>query len=183
MIQRHKLGEADFRGERFKSWPKDLQGNNDLLSLTRPDVIYGIHRAYLEAGADIVETNTFSGTCIAQLDYGLEGYAYELNLVRRRGAGGRCGHARRSAPLALHDSPLASRALQESARVARRACDDVSALQPHKPRFVAGALGPTNRTLSISPKVRQKRGVGGNPLSPPLRNVTFLRSRTRVRAT
>ena len=81
MIQRHKLGEADFRGDRFRSWHKDLQGNNDLLSITRPDVIYGIHRGYLEAGADMVETNTFSGTCIAQLDYGLEDLAYELNLV------------------------------------------------------------------------------------------------------
>ena len=84
MIQRHKLVEKDFRGERFAAWHKDLQGNNDLLSITRPDVIYGIHRGYLEAGADFVETNTFSGTCIAQLDYGLEAYAYELNLVRAR---------------------------------------------------------------------------------------------------
>lgn len=82
MVQRHKLSEEDFRGERFKTWHKDLKGNNDLLSITRPDVIYGIHRGYLEAGADLVETNTFSGTCIAQLDYGLEDLAYELNYVR-----------------------------------------------------------------------------------------------------
>jgi 5-methyltetrahydrofolate--homocysteine methyltransferase len=81
MVQKHKLDEPDFRGERFKDWAKPLKGNNDLLSLTRPDVIYGIHRGYLEGGADIVETNTFSGTSIAQLDYGLESYAYELNLV------------------------------------------------------------------------------------------------------
>ncbi len=131
MIQRHKLTEADFRGERFKDWAKDLKGNNDLLSITRPDVIYGIHRQYLEAGADIVETNTFSSTFVAQADYGMEELAYELNL--------------------------------ESARVARRACDDIEALDPSRPRFVAGALGPTNRTASISPDVN----------NPGFRAITF----------
>jgi 5-methyltetrahydrofolate--homocysteine methyltransferase len=121
MIQRHKLTEADFRGERFRDWPRDVKGNNDLLSITRPDVIAGIHRAYLEAGADIVETNTFSSTVVAQADYGMQELAYELNL--------------------------------ESARIARAVCDEVTARDPSRPRFVAGALGPTNRTASISPDV------------------------------
>lgn len=121
MIQRHRLQEEDFRGDRFRDHPRDLKGNNDLLSITRPDVIEGIHRQYLEAGADIVETNTFSSTTIAQADYGLEALAYELNF--------------------------------ESARIARRACDAVEAADPSRPRFVAGAVGPTNRTASISPDV------------------------------
>ncbi len=121
MIQRHKLTEADFRGTRFKDWPRDVKGNNDLLSITRPDVIRSIHMEYLDAGADIVETNTFSSTTIAQADYGMEALAYELNL--------------------------------EGARLARSACDEVTARDPARPRFVAGAIGPTNRTASISPDV------------------------------
>ncbi|NBN63340.1 methionine synthase [Pannonibacter tanglangensis] len=120
-IQTLRLDEAAFRGTRFADWPQDLKGNNDLLSLTRPDDIRAIHVAYLEAGADIVETNTFSSTTIAQADYGMEALAYELNF--------------------------------ESAKLARQACDIVSAKTPERPRFVAGAIGPTNRTASISPDV------------------------------
>ena len=84
MIQRYKLDEADYRGERFKDWPSDLKGNNDLLSLTRPDIIGAIHREYLEAGADIIETNTFSSTAIAQADYNMQSLAYELNVASAR---------------------------------------------------------------------------------------------------
>lgn len=121
MIQRHSLTESDFRGARLKDHPYSLKGNNDLLSLTAPDIIVDIHRAYLEAGSDIIETNTFSSTAIAQADYHLESLAYELNL--------------------------------EGARLARRAADEFTAANPDKPRFVAGALGPTNKTLSLSPDV------------------------------
>ena len=121
MIQRHGLDEAAFRGDRFAGHGQDLKGNNDLLVLTRPDVIGGIHHAYLEAGSDIVETNTFSSTAIAQSDYGLEGLAHELNV--------------------------------EAARLARAAADEWTRRTPDRPRFVAGAIGPTNRTLSISPDV------------------------------
>ncbi len=120
-IQLLKLDEAAYRGDRFKDWPSDIKGNNDLLSLTQPDAIRKIHVDYLEAGADIVETNTFSSTTIAQADYGMEELAYELNF--------------------------------ESAKLAREACDKVTAQDPSRPRFVAGALGPTNRTASISPDV------------------------------
>jgi 5-methyltetrahydrofolate--homocysteine methyltransferase len=123
MIQRHKLKEEDFRGERFKDYPSDLQGNNDLLSLTRPDVIRDIHKAYYQAGADIAETNTFSGTSIAMADYGMEDLVYELNY--------------------------------ESARLAREAADEYTQKQPDKPRFVAGSIGPTNRTASMSPDVNR----------------------------
>ncbi len=130
MIQRLKLSEADFRGERFKDWPRDLKGNNDLLILTQPDAVEAIHRQYFEAGADIVETNTFSSTSIAQADYGMEALAYELNY--------------------------------EGARVARRAADAVAA-ETGIPRYVAGAIGPTNRTASISPDVN----------NPGYRAVTF----------
>ena len=119
MIQRHKLGEADFRGERFAAHAKDLKGNNDLLVLTRPDVIGQIHRQYLAAGADIIETNTFGATSIAQEDYGLAGFAREMNVA--------------------------------AARIAHEAAREYST--PDKPRFVAGALGPTPRTASISPDV------------------------------
>ena len=121
MIQRRGLSEQDFRGERLRAHPSDLKGNNDLLILTRPDVIGEIHREYLAAGADIIETNTFSSTRIAQADYGLESLAYELNV--------------------------------EGARIARAAADEWSAKTPDRPRFVAGAIGPTNRTLSLSPDV------------------------------
>jgi len=131
LIQRHRLGEADFRGERFRDHPRDLQGDNELLVLTRPDVIEEIHRAYLEAGADLIETNTFSANRVSQADYGLEALCHELNLA--------------------------------AARLARRAADDYSARTPEQPRFVAGAIGPTNRTLSISPDVND----------PSFRNLTF----------
>ena len=129
MIQRYPLTEEDFRGARFADHPKPLRGNNDLLSLTRPDIIRGIHAEYFAAGADMVETNTFSGTTIAQADYGLEHVVYEINY--------------------------------ESARLAREAADEYST--PDKPRFVAGAVGPTNRTASLSPDVNR----------PGYRAVTF----------
>jgi len=131
MIQKHKLSEADFRGERFKDWPRDLKGNNDLLTLTRPDVIREIHEAYLAAGADIIETNTFNSTSISQADYGMEAQVGELN--------------------------------REGAKLARAAADAWTAKTPSQPRFVAGAIGPTNRTASISPDVAD----------PAKRNVTF----------
>ena len=131
MIQRHTLGEADFRGEKFKDHPYPLKGNNDLLSITRPDIIKDIHRQYLEAGADIIETNTFSGTSIAQADYHLEDYVYELNY--------------------------------QSAKIAREVADEFSKKEPGKPRFVAGAMGPTNKTASLSPEVN----------NPGFRSVTF----------
>jgi len=131
MIQRYRLTEAEFRGQRFRDHHHDLKGNNDLLVLTRPDVIREIHDAYLEAGADIIETNTFSSTTIAQADYKLEAIAYELS--------------------------------REGARLARNAADEWNGKTPERPRFVAGAIGPTNRTLSISPDV-------GNPA---FRAVTF----------
>jgi 5-methyltetrahydrofolate--homocysteine methyltransferase len=120
-IQAYKLSEDDFRKGWFEDHDKPLQGNNDLLSMTRPDVIQAIHEAYLEAGADIIVTNTFSGTTIAQADYGLEKYAYDINY--------------------------------HGAKVAKAACDKYNALNPDKPRFVAGSMGPTNMTLSISPDV------------------------------
>ncbi len=129
MIQGQELDEADFRGERFADWGQDLQGNNDLLSLTRPELIRDIHREYLAAGADIVETNTFNATAISQADYGLESIVYELNVA--------------------------------AARLAREAADEFSS--ERQPRFVAGVLGPTNRTASISPDVSD----------PGSRNVRF----------
>ncbi|HRN07132.1 MAG TPA: homocysteine S-methyltransferase family protein, partial [Ottowia sp.] len=119
MIQRFKLTEAQYRGERFKDFPKDVKGNNELLSLTRPDVISAIHEQYLAAGADIIETNTFGATQVAQADYDMAHLAREMNVA--------------------------------SARLARAACDKYST--PDKPRFVAGALGPTPKTASISPDV------------------------------
>ena len=119
MIQRFKLTEAQYRGERFKDFHKDVKGNNELLSLTRPDVIRDIHERYLAAGADLIETNTFGATTIAQADYDMADLAYEMNLA--------------------------------SARIAREACDKYST--PDKPRFVAGAVGPTPKTASISPDV------------------------------
>ena len=132
MIQRHTLQEADFRGERFKDHGYTLKGNNDILSITRPDIIKDIHRLYFEAGADIAETNTFSGTSIAQADYHIdEAAVYLLNY--------------------------------QSARIAREVADEVTLLQPGKPRFVAGAMGPTNKTASLSPDVN----------SPGFRAITF----------
>ena len=121
MIQRYKLTEEDFRTPELVNHPKSLKGNNDLLSLSRPDIIRQIHREYLEAGADIIETNTFSGTTIAQADYELSHLAYAINF--------------------------------ESAKIAREVADEFSVNEPNKPRFVAGAIGPTNRTASLSPDV------------------------------
>jgi len=121
MIQRHKLEEADYRGERFKDWHTDVKGNNDLLSITQPQIIIDIHKQYLDAGADIIETNTFSSTSIAQADYDMQSLAYELNVA--------------------------------SAKCARAAADEYTAKDPSKPRFVAGAIGPLNKTLSLSPDV------------------------------
>lgn len=121
MIQNYKLEEKDFRNEQLKDHPSPLKGNNDLLSITRPDIIKDIHRAYYEAGADIAETNTFSSTTIAQADYKLEHLAYELNY--------------------------------QSAKIAAEIAQEFTEKEPHKPRFVVGSLGPTNRTASISPDV------------------------------
>ena len=131
MLQRHGFSEADYRGTRFADWPSDLRGNNDLLTLTQPDAILGIHRAYLDAGSDLIETNTFNAQRISLADYGMQELAYELNL--------------------------------ESARLARVECDAAMDRDPARPRYVAGALGPTNRTASISPDVND----------PGARNVTY----------
>ncbi|MGJ8735947.1 homocysteine S-methyltransferase family protein [Zobellia laminariae] len=121
MLQRYKFTEEDFRGERFKDWEHPLQGNNDLLSLTQPEAIAEVHRKYFAAGADIVETNTFSGTTIAMADYFMEDLVYELNY--------------------------------ESARIAKKVADEFTAKEPNKPRYVAGSIGPTNKTASMSPDV------------------------------
>jgi 5-methyltetrahydrofolate--homocysteine methyltransferase len=137
MIQRYKLSEADYRGERFKDHGKSLKGNGDLLQITRPDVVEAIHEAYLRAGADIVETNTFGATSVAQADYDLGSIAREMNVA--------------------------------GARLAREACDKFSSAD--KPRFVAGALGPTPKTASISPDVND----------PAARNVTFAELRDAYR--
>ncbi|MCW3148050.1 methionine synthase [Stutzerimonas stutzeri] len=131
MIQSYKLQEADYRGARFADWPQDVKGNNDLLLLSRPDVIQAIEKAYLDAGADILETNTFNATRVSQADYGMEELVYELNV--------------------------------EGARLAREVADAKTAETPDRPRFVAGVLGPTSRTCSISPDVN----------NPGYRNVTF----------
>src|SRR4051812_42570185 len=128
-IQRDRPDEAGYRGERFKDWPSPLQGNNDLLTLTQPDIIAGIHREYLEAGADILETNTFNANKVSLADYGMEELAHELNF--------------------------------EAAALARKVADEFST--PDRPRYVAGALGPTTRTASISPDVND----------PAARNVSF----------
>lgn len=134
MLQRHKFSEEDFRGERFKDWPVPLQGNNDLLSITQPDAIKEVHRLYFEAGADIVETNTFSGTTIAMADYEMEDLVYELNY--------------------------------ESAKIAKEVAEEITQKEPHKPRFVAGSIGPTNKTASMSPDVNDPgfRAVSFNEL-------------------
>jgi 5-methyltetrahydrofolate--homocysteine methyltransferase len=131
MIQSYKLEEKDYRGERFADWAVDLKGNNDLLSITQPDIIRAIHQAYFEAGSDIVETNTFNATSIAMADYEMESLVYEINV--------------------------------ESARLARQAAGEFTAKTPEKPRFVAGVLGPTNRTASMSPDVND----------PGFRNISF----------
>src|ERR1043166_3823166 len=131
MIQGYQLAEADYRGARFERHPRDLKGDHDLLALTRPDVIHEIHRAYLEAGADIIETNTFNANRVSQADYGLENQVYELNVA--------------------------------AARIAVELAREYAERNPEKPRFVAGSIGPTNRTLSISPKVE----------NPAFRSIAF----------
>jgi 5-methyltetrahydrofolate--homocysteine methyltransferase len=131
MLQQYNFQEEDFRGERFKDYPSPLQGNNDLLSLTQPEAIAEIHAKYFEAGADIVETNTFSGTTIAMADYDMEDLVYELNF--------------------------------ESAKIAKQVADKFSKENPSKPRFVAGSIGPTNKTASLSPDVNR----------PEYRAITF----------
>jgi 5-methyltetrahydrofolate--homocysteine methyltransferase len=131
LVQRYGLSESDFRGERFRDHPRDVRGDTDLLTLTRPDVVRAVHDAYLAAGADIISTDTFAATRIAQADYGLESVAYEMHV--------------------------------EAARIARAAADAAEALEPGRPRFVAGSLGPTNKTTSISPDVAD----------PAARSVTF----------
>lgn len=131
MLQAYKFTEEDFRGERFKDYPIPLQGNNDLLSITQPEAIKTVHAKYFEAGADIVETNTFSGTTIAMADYQMEDLVYELNY--------------------------------ESAKIAKEVAVEFTKKEPHKPRFVAGSIGPTNRTASMSPDVND----------PGYRAVTF----------
>src|SRR5215218_2144202 len=131
MIQSYGLSEGDYRGERFANHPVELRGNNDLLSITQPEIIRHIHEAAMDAGSDIIETNTFSSTSIAQADYRLEDLAYELNL--------------------------------EAARIARAAADAYTEKNSERPRYVAGALGPTNRTASLSPDVN----------NPGFRNITF----------
>ncbi|MFC3031917.1 homocysteine S-methyltransferase family protein [Pseudoalteromonas fenneropenaei] len=131
MIQKHKFEEVDYRGERFKDWHVLVKGNNDLLSLTQPEVIRDIHRQYLAAGADIIETNTFNSTTISMEDYDMAALSREINL--------------------------------ESAKLARAVCDEFTAQDPSKPRYVAGVLGPTSKTCSISPDVND----------PGYRNITF----------
>ena len=131
MLQQYNFTEEDFRGERFKDYPTPLKGNNDLLSITQPEAVKEVHRKYFAAGADIVETNTFSGTTIAMADYQMEDLVYELNY--------------------------------ESAKLAKEAADEFTQKEPHKPRFVAGSIGPTNRTASMSPDVND----------PGYRAVTF----------
>lgn len=131
MLQQYDFSEADFRGERFESYPSSLKGNNDLLSLTQPEAIAEIHRKYFEAGADIIETNTFSGTTIAMADYDMEDLVYELNF--------------------------------ESAKIAKQVAEIFTANEPNKPRFVAGSIGPTNKTASLSPDVNK----------PEYRAITF----------
>ena len=131
MIQRHKLEENDYRGDRFKDWKIDVKGNNDLLNLTQPQIIEGIHREYLEAGADIIETNTFNSQRVSLADYHMEELSYELNVA--------------------------------AARLAKKAAAEYTAKDPAKPRFVAGAIGPMSKTLSLSPDVN----------NPGFRSVTF----------
>ena len=131
MLQQYNFSEEDFRGERFKDYPTSLKGNNDLLSITQPEAIAEVHRKYFEAGADIVETNTFSGTSIAMADYNMENLVYELNY--------------------------------ESAKIAKKVAEEFTTKNPDKPRFVAGSIGPTNRTASLSPDVNK----------PEYRAITF----------
>ena len=138
MIQQYKLEEKDYRGERFKDWHKDVKGNNDLLSITQPQIIQAIHKAYLEAGADIIETNTFSSTSIAQADYDMQSLAYELNVA-----------AAQCARKAIDEFLSSPRSFGEGTGV--------------RSKFIAGAIGPLNKTLSLSPDVN----------NPGFRTVTF----------
>ena len=131
MLQQYNFNEEDYRGERFKDYPTSLKGNNDLLSLTQPEAIAEIHKKYLEAGADIIETNTFSGTSVAMADYNMEDLVYELNF--------------------------------ESAKIAKKVAEEFTLKNPDKPRFVAGSIGPTNKTASLSPDVNK----------PEYRAITF----------
>ena len=131
MLQQYNFSEEDYRGQRFKDYPSSLKGNNDLLSLTQPAAVKEVHRKYFAAGADIVETNTFSSTTIAMADYGMENFVYEINY--------------------------------ESAKLAKEAAAEFTEKEPHKPRFVVGSIGPTNRTASMSPDVND----------PGYRAVTF----------
>lgn len=131
MLQKYGLTEEDFRGKELKDHPQSLKGNNDLLSITQPKIVKEVHRQFLEAGADIIETNTFSATTIAMADYGMENWVYELNF--------------------------------QSAKIAREVADEFTAQNPQKPRFVAGSIGPTNKTASLSPDVNQ----------PGFRAITF----------
>jgi 5-methyltetrahydrofolate--homocysteine methyltransferase len=131
MLQKYGLTEEDFRGKELKDHPQSLKGNNDLLSITQPQIVKEVHRQFLEAGADIIETNTFSATTIAMADYALENWVYELNF--------------------------------QSAKIAREVADEFTAQNPQKPRFVAGSIGPTNKTASLSPDVNQ----------PGFRAITF----------
>ena len=131
MLQKYKLTEADFRGDRFKNWPSDVKGNSDLLCITQPGIIESIHKQYLEAGADIIETNTFTSTSIAQADYGMQELVQELNV--------------------------------SAAKIAKKIASEFTAKNPAKPRFVAGAIGPLNKTLSLSPDVND----------PGFRDVSF----------
>ena len=142
MIQRYRLTEAEYRGERFAAWKSDLRGNNDLLTLTRPQVIREIHGQYLDAGADILETNTFNSTSVSMADYHMESLAYELNF--------------------------------EGAKLAREVADAHSLATPLRPRFVAGVLGPMNRTLSLSPDVNDPgfRAVNFDQVKDAYRDAT-----------
>src|SRR4051812_3756073 len=134
MIQRYQLSEEDFRGAAFADWPRSLKGNNELLNLSRPDVVAEIHSDYLEAGSDIIETNTFNANAVSLADYGMAHLAYEINVA--------------------------------AAQIARKIVDEYTAKNPNKPRFVAGAIGPTNKTASLSPDVNDAsaRSIGFDEL-------------------
>ena len=153
MLQRFQFTEEDFRGERFKDFPVPLKGNNDLLSLTQPEAIKDVHRQYFEAGADIVETNTFSGTTIAMADYNMEDLVYELNY--------------------------------ESAKLAKEVAEEFTSKNPQQPRFVAGSIGPTNKTASISPDVNRPefRGTSFEELRGGLQTTSGSTNKWRRRYT
>ena len=156
MIQRHKLTEADYRGERFKDWHKDLKGNNDLLSITQPQIITGIHKEYLEAGADIIETNTFSSTTIAQADYDMQSLAYELNVASAKCARQAIDEFNASCQVSPPNGggDLEGAEFNASSKIPPSGGGGA---------FVAGAIGPLNKTLSLSPDVN----------NPGFRAVTF----------